>query len=127
MVSSIVEQTIISQSRGEKTFIPETSCKHGHWLRSTATGKCIECAKIGYSTVKSKARAKFRAQTRYNNMTDEQRKEFNAEHNAWRKKNPEKVHNWVTDWHRRNPDKMKVIRARCDAKKMKEKELYGGE
>lgn len=43
-------------SRDERTYIPTKPCKHGHYLRFSTSGNCVECDRIAQERQKSARR-----------------------------------------------------------------------
>ncbi len=135
-MTTIKQQAAIAHANGQKYFIPEQPCKHGHTTERHATGRfeCVECKqqqatlrreivnrqhkeRHARRTPEQVLKDKLRTKLIRDSRTPEQKLKDNAVHLQWQRDHPEKQSAMVMRWQKANKDKMRIIGQRHNEKK----------
>jgi hypothetical protein len=95
-----------AREAGEKFFMPEKPCKHGHLaLKWVSNNECTKCIALRTSTQEYKDKKRiqvFEYQSKH-------REKYKIASAIWAKENKEKVNKKIKEWRQANPEKAKLI------------------
>lgn len=123
-MNKIIITRFEAKEKGLKRYYTGDPCKHGHYSeRITKTTICIECSKI-YTERYKKKNPEATRQSRlkwYRKYVKKNREKYNAEHreklSKWREKNRDHYNDYMKEYFKNNPDKVKANRRKSYLKR----------
>jgi hypothetical protein len=95
-----------AKEAGEKFFMPDKPCKHGHVsLKWTSNNECIECIAVRTSTLEFKQKSRVRLAVYQN----KHREKYRLRSKQWQQENKDLANQKLKEWRKNNPEKAKAI------------------
>ena len=95
-----------AKEAGEKFFMPDKPCKHGHIaLKWTSNNECTECIAIRTSTLEFKEKTRNRFAIYHQKNCEK----YRLKSKEWQQENKELANQKSKEWRINNPEKAKAI------------------